>query len=93
VTGAQETWGARWVPEYDEDGRQTGDKTDLLYTADPTRGLEILRVDLPEERGAAPTVTAPVLTSWLSATTDLTARAAASPFGGVCALPPGARLG
>jgi hypothetical protein len=93
VTGAQETWGARWVPEYDEDGRQTGDKTDLIYTADPTRGLEILRVDLPEERGAAPTVTAPVLSSWLSASTDLTARAAASPFGGVCALPPGARVG
>jgi hypothetical protein len=89
VTGAQETWGARWVPEYDEDGRQTGDKTDLVYTADPSRGLEILRVDLPEERGAAPTVAAPVLTSWLSATSDLNARAAASPFGGVCVLPPG----
>jgi hypothetical protein len=91
VTGVQETWGARWVPEYDEDGRQTGRKTDLVYTNDPTRGMEILRVDLPAERGAAPTVTAPVLTSWLATATDLTARAEASPFGGVCVLPPAVR--
>lgn len=65
VTGMQETWGAVWVPEYDAEGQQTGDKLDLLYTQDPTRGLEILAVDLPDERGAAPTVTAPVLGAWL----------------------------
>jgi hypothetical protein len=91
VTGAQETWGARWVPEYDEDGRQTGNKTDLVYTADPTRGLEILQVDLPDERGAAPAVSAPVLSSWLTATSDLALRAEDSPFGGVCVLPPAIR--
>jgi hypothetical protein len=91
VTGAQETWGANWVPEYDEDGRQTGDKTDLVYTNDPSRGMEILRVDLPEERGAAPTVTAPVLSSWLTIDLDLAQRAESSPFGGACVLPPAIR--
>ncbi|MFA9445208.1 hypothetical protein [Egicoccus sp. AB-alg6-2] len=88
VTAVQETWGAKWVPEYDADGRQTGRKTNLLYTQDPTRGAEILEVDLPEDRGTAATVTAPVLSSWLQVDTDLAERAAASPFGGVCVLPP-----
>nr|WP_325237244.1 hypothetical protein [Egicoccus sp.] len=91
ITGAQETWGAKWVPEYDDAGQQTGRKTNLVYTQDPTRGMEILRVDLPTDRGAAPTVTAPVLASWLTVSPDLAARAAASPFGGVCILPPATR--
>jgi hypothetical protein len=93
VTGAQETWGANWVPEYDADGHQTGRKTDLVYTNDPSRGMEILRVELPEERGAAPTVTAPVLTSWLTVDTDLAERAESSPYGGACVLPPAVREG
>jgi hypothetical protein len=91
ITGAQETWGARWAPEYDQDGNQTGRQTNVVYTLDPTRGLEILRVDLPDERGTAATVTAPVLTSWLGGTPDLAARAQASPFGGACVLPPATR--
>ncbi len=89
VTGVQETWGAYWVPEYDEDGNQTGDKTNLVYTNDPTRGLEVLEVDLPEERGAARTVEAPVLQSWLQVDPTLAARAESSDFGSVCPLPPG----
>jgi hypothetical protein len=89
ITGVQETWGAYWVPEYDEDGRQTGLKTNLVYTNDPTRGMEILRVDLPEERGTAATVEAPILPQWLAPDPDAAARAEASAFGYVCLLPPG----
>lgn len=89
ITGAQETWGAYWVPEYDEDGHQTGDKTNLIYTNDPTRGLEILEVDLPDERGSAPAVTAPIVDLWLVEDLDAQARADASPFGAVCRLPSG----
>ncbi|MFA9428631.1 hypothetical protein [Egicoccus sp. AB-alg2] len=91
ITGVQETWGAKWVPEYDADGHQTGRKTNLVYTQDPTRGMEILEVDMPAERGAAPAVTAPVLQSWLTVNADLATRAAASPFGGACVLPPATR--
>jgi hypothetical protein len=91
VTGIQETWGAKWVPEYDADGQQTGNKTNLVYTQDPARGMEILRVDLPEERGSAATVVAPVLSSWLTIDLDLAQRAESSPFGGACVLPPAVR--
>jgi hypothetical protein len=89
ITGVQETWGAYWVPEYDEDGRQTGLKTDLVYTNDPTRGMEILQVDLPngEDRGTATAVTAPILTSWLEVDPTLEARKDET-WGYVCPLPP-----
>ena len=45
----------------------------------------------PRTAGPRPTVTAPVLASWLSVSPDLAARAAASPFGGACVLPPATR--
>lgn len=92
ITGVQETWGAYWVPEYD-DGDQTGDKTNLVYTNDPTRGMEILEVDLPDERGTAQSVTAPVLQQWLQPDPDLAARAEASDFGAACVVPPGSATG
>ena len=77
------------MPEYDGDGQRTGNKTNLIYTNDPTRGLEILEVDLPDERGDAPTVTAPIVDLWLIEDLDAQPRADASPFGAVCRLPPG----
>jgi hypothetical protein len=87
VTGVQETWGAYWVPEYDEEGRQTGEKTNVVYTNDPTRGLEILEVDLPD---SAPEdtaeVSAPILPEWLVEDPDLADRA--TDFGTVCPLAP-----
>jgi hypothetical protein len=87
VTGAQETWGAYWVPEYDEEGRQTGEKTNVVYTNGPTRGLEILEVDLPD---SAPEdtaeVSAPILPEWLVEDPDLADRA--TDFGTVCPLAP-----
>ena len=45
------TWAAYWVP---------GAK-DLVYTADPARGIDVLRIG---DLKAAATVTAPILSSW-----------------------------
>ena len=88
ITGAQEMWGAYWVPEYDEDGRATGRKTNLLYTNDPSRGIEILEVTLP---GSAPeatsAVTAPILGEWLVPDPAAAAAARASTFGAACRIP------
>jgi hypothetical protein len=86
-TGATETWGAYWVPEYDEDG-QTGRKTNIVYTNDPTKGIEILEVDLPDTAPAdtAP-LRAPILPQWLVALPEVEARAT-SAFGLLCRLLP-----
>ncbi|CAN5253282.1 hypothetical protein BH23ACT9_BH23ACT9_22570 [soil metagenome] len=87
VTGAQQIFGAKWVPEYDAAGVMTGNDTNLLYTEDPSRGIEVLRVDLPEDGETAPTVRAPILPEWRAAGLALQARAAdTSSFGGACIL-------
>ena len=88
TAGAQETWGASWVPAYDQDGVQTGELTNLLYTEDPSRGMDILEVDLPEEGAAVVAVEAPILPQWRAGNPDLAARAQASEWGGACVLPP-----
>lgn len=88
-TAATETWAAYWVPAYDEDG-QTGDKTDIVYTNDPTKGIEILRVGLPDSEPAeTAAVVAPILPQWLVPAPDVEARATPG-FGLVCRLAPGA---
>jgi hypothetical protein len=48
TTAVTETWDAYWVPVRDEDGVMTGEKTDLVYTADLTRGVDVYEVTLPE---------------------------------------------
>jgi hypothetical protein len=83
IAGAQEIFGAKWVPEYDADG-QTGNDTNLLYTEDPSRGIEILRVTLPEDGEDAPTVVAPILPQWAVTGAELAARA--RPDFGLCLL-------
>ena len=88
ITGAQETWSAEWVPEYGEDGRQTGRDTNLLYTNDPSRGLEVLKVQLPETAPeATAAVTAPILSEWLLPNPAAAAAAKASFFGAACRIP------
>jgi hypothetical protein len=88
ITGAQETWGAYWVPAYGPDGRQTGARTNLVYTNDPTRGLEILEFDVPTTMPEdTPAVTAPVLDEWLVEDPALGDRAS-SVWGFACPLPP-----
>jgi hypothetical protein len=45
-TADQETFDARWVPVYDDDGRNTGEPSNIVYTTDHVRGMDVLRVDL-----------------------------------------------
>jgi hypothetical protein len=65
----QETWDAHWVPVYDAAGHQTGQPSDLIYTSDNVRGIDILRVDLSQVKrpGAKVNLTAPILHHWLEA--------------------------
>lgn len=48
TTAATEVWDAYWVPERDDAGVVTGQKSNLLYTIDLTRGLDVYEVTLPE---------------------------------------------
>ena len=71
VDGA--TWAAYWVP---------GSK-DLVYTADVSRGLDVLRIGNADD-AAASTVEAPLLPEWFGGTPAFTR---SSTFGWSCALP------
>jgi hypothetical protein len=54
VWGASEVWDAMWVPVY-KDGRQTGARTNVAYSIDLVRGLDVYAVDVPGDgRGAVP---------------------------------------
>jgi hypothetical protein len=75
-TPDQETFDARWVPAYDEDGVQTGELTNIVYTTDHVRGMDVLRFDLeslpdPED---TENLRAPILPEWLVPRPDLQAR-------------------
>ena len=60
--GASEVWDSYWVPVYGKNGQDTGKKTNLVYSVDLVRGLDVYAVDLP----GSPTTTNPVpLTSVL----------------------------
>ena len=94
VPQASEVWSAYWVPERDENGHvvrtATGDiaKTDVVYTSDLVRGIDVLRVagaDEPTEQRA--TVSAPVFEHWLQPDATTAARAQGSAFGFACPLP------
>jgi len=50
--GASEVWDSYWVPRYTDGGVARG-KTNLAYSVDAVRGLDVYRVDLP--RTARPT--------------------------------------
>jgi hypothetical protein len=52
------TWAAYWVPG----------ASDIVYTADPARGIDVLRIDDPTKPKAA-SVTAPILDEWFGAAT------------------------
>ena len=87
-TGAMETFAANWVPEYDANGHQTGQKTNLLYTQDPSRGLEFFTFAVPEtEPAETEPLRAPVLPQWLSSAVSSTASRASAGFSWLCRLP------
>ncbi len=55
VWGASEVWDSMWVPVYDEQGRQTGAKSNVVYSIDLVRGLDVYAVDVPGDGiGAEP---------------------------------------
>jgi hypothetical protein len=45
--GASEVWDSYWVPVYNKSGVRTSRSTDLVYSVDLVRGLDVYRVDLP----------------------------------------------
>ncbi len=57
VWGVSEVWDAMWVPAYDARGRQTGRKTNVVFSIDLLRGLDVYRVALPARASAAAAVT------------------------------------
>ena len=63
---AMETWAAYWVPERNSKGKVTGRSSNIVYTADAARGVDILEVKLP---GTSPKGTrstkAPAIPDWL----------------------------
>jgi hypothetical protein len=57
--GVSEVWDAYWVPRYDRSGTTRG-KTNIAYSVDAVRGLDVYRVDLP---GRAAAGSSPALAS------------------------------
>ncbi len=51
ASGLSEVWDAYWVPQRNKNGVATGAKTNIVYTVDAVRGLDVYTVDLP---GAVP---------------------------------------
>lgn len=48
-----QVWDSRWVPIY-EDGKQTGRKSNVAYSIDLVRGLDVYSVDVGDGRGTQP---------------------------------------
>jgi hypothetical protein len=45
--GATEVWDAYWVPQRDRRGVAQRTKTNIVYTTDLVRGLDVYQVDVP----------------------------------------------
>lgn len=45
--GLSEVWDAYWVPAYDKRGDATEQRTNIVYTVDLARGVDVYTVDLP----------------------------------------------
>ena len=53
--GASEVWDSYWVPVYNSRGVATGKKTNLAYSVDLVRGLDVLAMDVEGDSvGAVP---------------------------------------
>jgi hypothetical protein len=66
--GVSEVWDAYWVPVYNKNGVATGKKTNLVYSVDLVRGLDVYAVDLPGGTELTSTISlasaAPSALSW-----------------------------
>ena len=47
ASGLSEVWDAYWVPQRTKNGVATSSKTNIVYTVDAVRGLDVYTVDLP----------------------------------------------
>jgi len=45
--GVSEVWDSYWMPVYNKNGVATGKKTNLAYSVDLVRGLDVYAVDMP----------------------------------------------
>ncbi len=52
--GGGVVWDAYWVPQRDAEGNALRPKTNILYSVDLIRGLDVYRVDLPSKRATDP---------------------------------------
>lgn len=60
--GASEVWDSMWVPVYNRKGIATSQRTNLVYSVDLVRGLDVYVVDVPGDGvGALPSV--PIVSS------------------------------
>ncbi len=50
ASGLSEVWDAYWVPERNTAGVASTNKTNVIYTVDAVRGLDVYTVDLPGTR-------------------------------------------
>ncbi len=66
--GASEVWDSYWLPVYNKNGVATGRKTNLVYSVDLVRGLDVYAVDMPGGATLAGTVSlasvSPFRLSW-----------------------------
>ena len=51
IWGGSEVWDAMWVPVYKKSGVQTSRRTDVVYSIDLVRGLDVYRVQLSAKAG------------------------------------------
>jgi hypothetical protein len=54
ASGLSEVWDAYWVPQRNKNGVARSAKTNIVYTVDAVRGLDVYTVDLPGTAPAAP---------------------------------------
>jgi hypothetical protein len=52
--GVSEVWDAYFVPEYGDNGVATGKKTDIVFSVDAVRGLDVYQVALPGTEASNP---------------------------------------
>jgi len=57
--GASEVWDSMWAPVYNSKGIATAERTNLVYSIDLVRGLDVYAVDVPGDGiGTVPSVEA-----------------------------------
>ncbi|HEU4913155.1 MAG TPA: hypothetical protein VFV76_14795, partial [Actinomycetes bacterium] len=52
ASGLSEVWDAYWVPQRNKSGVATDSRTNIVYTVDAVRGLDVYTVDLPGSAGS-----------------------------------------